>query len=166
MRASPINVGAPSQAVCQCCLKTLPLEDFPKRSDRSGRFRPYCRQCARDGQRARYEAHKRESPFKLKVTRARSRSQFLQVPFDLDAEYLESIWTGTCPVLGAPIFLNETSRSDEFAAELDRFVPWMGYVRGNVAFLSRRANRLKNNVTTAELEQLITWMKQYENGTD
>jgi hypothetical protein len=81
----------------------------------------------------------------------------------LDAEYLESIWTGLCPVLQVPIYLHERDRSDEFTAELDRFVPNKGYTKGNVHFLSRKANRLKNNVTTKELEQLINWMKQYEN---
>ena len=129
-------------------------------------YRPYCKQCARDGQRARYVAHKRNSPFKAKATRARSRSQFLRVPFDLTPEYLESIWTGVCPVLGIPISITEKDRSDEFAAELDRFVPALGYVQGNVTFLSRRANRLKNNVTTKELKQLIEWMEKYENSTD
>lgn len=132
------------------------------RNDRSGKYRPYCKQCARDAQKARYSRHKRHSPFKLKASRARSRSQFLKVPFDLDAEYLESIWTGVCPVLGVSISITEKDRSDEFAAELDRFVPALGYTKGNVAFLSRRANRLKNNVTTKELEQLIEWMKKYE----
>lgn len=68
-----------------------------------------------------------------------------------------------CPVFGIEISITEKDRSDEFAAELDRFVPALGYVKGNVMFLSRRANRLKNNVTTKELKQLIKWMEDYEN---
>lgn len=163
MRASPINVGSHSSFECQCCQRTLPISEFPVRNDRSGKLRPYCKQCARDGQRARYSSHKRQSPFKLKTTRARSRSQNLKVPFDLTPEYLESIWTGICPVFGVPISITEKDRSDEFAAELDRFIPALGYVQGNVMFLSRRANRLKNNVTTKELRQLITWMEEHEN---
>lgn len=162
MRPHLINTGAPTKAICQCCRKDLPITEFPKRSDRSGRYRPYCKECARDGQRARYAAHKRHSPFKLKLTRARSRSQHLRVPFDLTAEYLESLWTGTCPVLGIPISLSGKSRSDEHAAELDRFYPELGYVKGNVTFLSRRANRLKNNTTTTELRKLLDWMTSNE----
>ena len=163
MKASPINIGKHSEFECKCCLRVLPLSSFPVRNDRSGLLRPYCKQCARDGNKARYISHKRNMPFKLKATRAKSRSQSLSVPFGLTPEYLEGIWTGKCPVLGVEIYLVEKDRSDEFAAELDRFIPALGYVEGNVTFLSRRANRLKNNVTSVELKQLINWMEKYEN---
>ena len=89
----------------------------------------------------------------------------MRVPFDLTAEYLASIWTGVCPVFGVAIYLG-TDRADERAAELDRFTPELGYVEGNVAFLSRRANRLKNNTTTLELKQLLKWMEDYEHARD
>lgn len=106
--------------------------------------------------------HREQSPFKHRATRAKSRASNLKVPYNLTPEYLESIWTGICPVLQVPISLLE-QRNNEFAAELDRFIPEKGYVQGNVHFLSRRANRLKNNVSTKELQQLIDWMKKYEN---
>lgn len=83
----------------------------------------------------------------------------MKVPFDLDEEYLSSLWTGVCPVLGVEI-KKSTERTDEYAAELDRFDPKVGYVKGNVAFLSRKINRLKNNASVEELERLLTWMKQ------
>jgi hypothetical protein len=98
-----------------------------------------------------------------KCTRARSRAQQLKVPFDLTPEYLESIWTGICPALGVAISFTEIDRLDEFAAELDRFIPGLGYVQGNVTFLSRRANRLKNSASIADLDGILTWMKNYEN---
>lgn len=163
MKALPINSGSVTHAICQACSKYLPITEYPVRNDRSGRYRPYCKECAKDGQRARYAAHKRESPFKLKMTRARSRAQNLRVPFDLTAEYIESIWTGVCPVFGIAISLTEKDRSDEYAAELDRFIPSLGYVIGNVTFLSRRANRLKNDTTAKELAQLLDWMTTNEN---
>lgn len=147
---------------CSSCLEAKSQSCFSERKDRSGRLRPYCKECSKNIQRARYSVYKREQPFKLKATRARSRAQSLKVPYDLDAEYLESIWTGTCPVFHTKIYLHEKDRADEFAAELDRFIPDKGYVKGNVHFLSRRANRLKNNVTVKELRQLIEWMKKHE----
>jgi hypothetical protein len=115
-----------------------------------------------EAQRIRYERHKQESPFKHKCTRARARASNLKVPFDLTPEYLESIWTGICPVLGAPISFTQKDRTDEFAAELDRFVPELGYTQGNVTFLSRKANRLKNSASVPELERLLEWMKEFE----
>lgn len=59
---------------------------------------------------------------------------------------------------GAPLHWH-TDRKDESAAELDRLVPALGYVKGNVAFISRRINRLKNDATLQELERLVEWLK-------
>lgn len=112
-------------------------------------------------QKERYERYKMNSPFKHKCMRARSRAQSLKVPFDLTPEYLESIWTGVCPVLQVTIDLHG-ERTDEYVAELDRFVPNKGYVQGNVQFMSRRANRLKGNFEIEELESLLKWMKERE----
>lgn len=149
--------------LCIGCNIEKELSDFPLRKDNSNRLRPYCKNCVNEINRKRYEHHKQISPFKHKCARAKSRSQFLKVPFDLTPEYLESIWTGVCPVLDVPISFTESDRSDEFTAELDRFIPELGYVKGNVNFLSRKINRLKNSATSKELEQLIHWMKKYEN---
>lgn len=148
--------------ICRGCSIDKDLEEYPVRNDRSGRLRPYCYSCVNVIARARYSSYRQTEPFKHKCTRAKARAQSLKVPFDLTPEYLESIWTGVCPVINTPISLLE-QRDNEFAAELDRFIPSKGYIQGNVAFLSRRANRLKNNVTTKELQQLIDWMKKHEN---
>lgn len=148
---------------CKWCKEEKPVEQFPVRNDRSGRLRPYCYSCVNQISRARYEVHRQESPFKLKCSRTRTRAKSLGLDFNLTPEYLESIWTGVCPVLNDTIYLSERSRTDEFVAELDRFIPSKGYIIGNVHFLSRKANRLKNNVTTKELQQLINWMNNIEN---
>ena len=144
--------------VCRSCEKDKPIDSFPVRKDRSGRRRPYCSECANNAQRARYNSHKKNSPFLHRCTRAKSRASRLKVPFDLTPEYLESIWTGICPVMNVPIDLH-TNRKDELAAELDRFNPELGYTQGNVAWLSRKANRIKNNTSVELLERLLEWMK-------
>ena len=158
MKAELINYSGDDLKRCKCCEESKSVDNFPSRYDNSGRIRPYCKECAKDSQKSRYKAHKRDSYFKLKSSRARSRSQYLKVPFDLDAGYLESIWTGFCPVTGVPLEKN-TDRVNETAAELDRLVPEKGYVKGNVAFLSRKINRIKNNSNLIELEKLVEWMK-------
>lgn len=144
--------------LCKSCGFLKELVEFPVRKDKNNILRPYCKDCAKDIVRARYNGHRKNNPFLHKSTRARSRAQYLKVPFNLDQQYLESIWTGVCPVFGIEIFINERNRVDEQAAELDRFIPEKGYVKGNVTFLSRRANRLKNSATVQEIEQLFKWM--------
>ena len=144
--------------LCQSCEEDKELSEFPVRKDRSGRLRPYCKTCANKIGRARYTSHRKNNPFLHRCTRAKNRASGLGLPFDLTPEYLESIWTGTCPVLGVSLNL-VTDRSDEYAAELDRFDPEKGYVQGNVHWLSRKANRIKNNTTVEILENLLEWMK-------
>lgn len=151
--------------LCQGCEIPICVENAVVRNDRSGRTRPYCAYCRNDAQRARYAFYKKTSPFKLRASRLRSAAQHKKVPFNLDAEYLESVWTGKCPVFGHDIHINEKSKDDEYAAEADRVVPSLGYVKGNVVFLSRRANRLKNNVTSLELKQLYDWLKAQEDAS-
>lgn len=146
---------------CQSCQEIKDVSEFPVRNDRSGRLRPYCRNCANSVERSRYDYHKRSNPFRHKATRAKSRAASLGVPFDLTPEHLEEIWTGFCPVFGVKLEW-DTSRKDENAAELDRLVPSRGYVIENVSFISRRANRLKNNVTSVELRRLLEWMEKLE----
>lgn len=148
---------------CQCCDLEKSRSDFPARKDRSNRLRPYCRVRANTVGRARYVHHKRTAPFKHKCGRAKTRATHLGVPFNLTPEYLESIWTGVCPISGEAISFVEKDRSDELAAELDRFIPALGYVIGNVSFISRKMNRLKNSATTKDLQQLLDWMYAYEN---
>lgn len=144
--------------LCRGCSKEKDPKDFPVRKDRSGKLRPYCRDCANELQKARYTAHRKNNPFLHRCTRAKNRAKGLGVPFDLTSEYLREIWTGKCPVLNVDLNL-VTDRSDEYAAELDRFDPELGYVKGNVHWLSRKANRIKNNTSVEILENLLEWMK-------
>jgi len=144
--------------ICKGCQQDKPSTNFPVRKDRSNKVRPYCSTCAADVQRARYSSHRKNNPFLHRCTRAKSRASGLGVRFDLTPEYLESIWTGVCPVLNQPINLM-TDRLSEFAAELDRFSPELGYVKGNVHWLSRKANRIKNNTSVEILDNLLEWMK-------
>jgi hypothetical protein len=64
----------------------------------------------------------------------------------------------TCPVLGIAI-----DRSAGAAAagspSLDRIDNGKGYVRGNVAVISLRANQLKRDGTAEEHERIASWMR-------
>ena len=48
----------------------------------------------------------------------------------------------------------------EGSPTLDKTIPALGYVPGNIAVISWRANRLKNNGTLEELEALVEWMRK------
>lgn len=82
------------------------------------------------------------------------------VPFDITIEDIHI--PDICPVLGIPIISNASIQSDN-SPSLDRFIPDLGYVRGNIHVISTRANRIKNNATTDEIEKLLKWMKLHDN---
>jgi hypothetical protein len=59
-----------------------------------------------------------------------------------------------CPLLGVPLNFGVGEHHDG-SPSLDRKDSSKGYVRGNVWVISRRANVIKNDATTAELRRLV-----------
>jgi len=73
------------------------------------------------------------------------------IPFDITLEYLFSIAVDTCPILKISLSWCEQSKKfNENSPTVDRIDPLKGYVVGNVAWISYRANRIKNNGTAEE----------------
>jgi hypothetical protein len=61
-----------------------------------------------------------------------------------------------CPVLGIPlVVLSKRQLRGDTSPTLDRILPHLGYVAGNVRVISFRANLLKSNATLAEHEAVL-----------
>lgn len=86
---------------------------------------------------------------------ARSRANKKGVPFNLTVEDIHL--PEFCPVLG--IRLQVSGDQLDSSPSLDRIIPKLGYVRGNVVVISHRANRLKGDATYTELERLASWLR-------
>lgn len=80
------------------------------------------------------------------------------IPWDLDENYLRELFTGVCPVFGCAIHAG--GAKDDYKAELDRLIPSKGYVRGNVRWISSRANRLKSDASIGELKKILKYMEE------
>lgn len=65
-----------------------------------------------------------------------------------------------CPVLGIPILVGQSKASDN-SPSLDRVMPSMGYVRGNIIVVSNRANRIKNDATPDELRRVADFFEAH-----
>ncbi len=66
-----------------------------------------------------------------------------------------------CPILGIQLeFENKTVQDN--SPSLDRLIPQLGYVPGNIALISYRANRIKNDATVDELEKIFSFMKRLD----
>lgn len=85
---------------------------------------------------------------------AENRAKIENLPFTITLEYLRSIATDSCPIFFTPFEWGPSGKGKGHfknnAPNLDRVVPDLGYVPGNVVFLSHRANRIKDDATMEE----------------
>lgn len=100
--------------------------------------------------------HNRKYPLRIILQHARKRAKEKNVPFNITIDDL--IIPNICPVLGIELGVNDGSPKNN-SISLDRIVPELGYVKGNVAIISYRANTIKSNASIEELEKVLSWLK-------
>jgi hypothetical protein len=88
---------------------------------------------------------------------ARWRAKRLGIPFNL-TEADVSI-PAICPILGLEIVMNNT-KQDWNSPSLDRIIPGLGYVKGNVLCISFRANSIKGSATLEELRAVLAYLER------
>ena len=93
---------------------------------------------------------------------AKSRAKRDSVPFSITQEYLKSIVTDECPIFHTPFEWGPSGlgwgKFKPNGPQLDRIEPQLGYIEGNVAFISHRANRLKDNGTMQDHYDIADWL--------
>jgi hypothetical protein len=104
-------------------------------------------------------------PFHYAFRRLRMRAKQHNLPFDLDADYLTQIWSGSCAIFGTPLqYPYSTDRMVDDKATIDRIVPDLGYVKGNVCWVSNRANIIKSFGTVEEHRKIVEYMTSHTKG--
>jgi hypothetical protein len=88
---------------------------------------------------------------------AKQRAKRDGVPFDIAVEDLFP-FPECCPVFGVEFDL--VNPRSARTPQLDKLVPHKGYVRGNIAIISTRANRLKSDASLLELRRIADWMEE------
>lgn len=90
---------------------------------------------------------------------ARSRARAKGIPFDLEIDDIKI--PERCPVFGVPMERAEGTRgANDNSPTLDKIIPELGYVKGNVEVISWKANRLKSNGTLEDFESLVVWLRE------
>jgi hypothetical protein len=92
------------------------------------------------------------------VRAAKARAAVAGVPFGLTPDDITI--PQVCPVLGLPLLVGQSAATDN-SPSLDRVMPPLGYVPGNVLVISNRANRIKNNATIPELRAIADFFEAY-----
>ena len=92
---------------------------------------------------------------------AKRRAKKKDIEFELCTNFIEAICPTHCPVLG--LELNYAGgKMHESTATLDRILPEHGYIPGNVAVISARANRIKNDGTAEEHRKIAEYITRWE----
>ena len=143
----------PETKACSKCKEDKLLTEYRPDPRLSNGLQAECIACYRK----RDLKFRKEKPFDRRCVSVKRQATKKKIPFNLTAEYLESIWTKKCPVLGLELDINSGKTKDN-SAQMDRLVPDKGYVKGNVSWLSFRANRLKSNATALEHIKIGLWM--------
>ena len=147
---------------CRICNQIKPLEDYHKNKGNKDGLESRCKSCRK------IEANKeyRENFFKFSIRLKKSWCKKRGVAFDLDSDYLEKIWTGFCPIFNVKLEIGSRNIDHTLNANLDRIDPKKGYVKGNVMYISGRANRIKYDASVEELRCIADWLEnQLESAT-
>ena len=118
-----------------------------------------CRQDARnrnkDGEYSRVKKRRLLNPESVMLERVKYRAKNENLPFNLTRGdiFIPTI----CPILGIQLVRSE-GRLTQNSPSLDRIIPALGYVKGNVWVVSMKANTMKNSATVEELRQFARWV--------
>jgi hypothetical protein len=138
---------------CKKCNQEKPFEEFHLNKRQSFGYDNRCRQCRSEQQATNYKKNWFKATYTLKKSYCTKRN----LDFDLTPEYLENIWTDSCPIFNQPF--ERHNKSSSWSPALDRVDPSKGYTQGNVVYISARANRIKYDANQKELEQILNWLK-------
>jgi hypothetical protein len=140
---------------CQRCKVTKPIEEYTKRSNSYDGLDYQCKSC-------KAVENTSENSYKSKMlSRARQRARDAGLPCEIG--YDDIPIPEKCPVLGIPLVFGHSEKKtapQDDSPSIDRIVPELGYVPGNVAVISYKANLIKNKGTLEEHKLLVEWMEK------
>ena len=114
----------------------------------------------REGHRQQILSQKREyyrkNWAKLVLKQARIRAAKKGIPFKIDEGDINI--PDVCPVLGIRLELSSGAPGDN-SPSVDRIIPSLGYIPGNVLVISYRANRVKSDGSAEEHERIAAWLR-------
>ncbi len=100
-----------------------------------------------------------ENPAKHLLQLARSRAKTLNIECSITIK--DIVIPQFCPVLGIELVKSISGRFTHNSPTLDRINNSLGYIPGNVAVISHRANALKRDMTIATLNKIIEYIKSH-----
>jgi hypothetical protein len=145
---------------CNRCREYRELSLFSNDASKKDGKRTICKVCDKVTQatesfkakarlRKRIERHTRPEIQMFNFAKKRAKNK--RLPFNI--EMSDIIIPEFCPILGIKLKTNIGIIGDD-SITLDKIVPELGYIKGNILVVSNLANKMKSSAT---IEQLITF---------
>lgn len=157
---------------CSCCGEVKLFQFFSKDKTKKNGYRSHCKTCRKEAQnkyqkenlKDRNEYFKKYylgTPYGIVLNNIKQRAKAKKVPFDIVAEDIP--WVTHCPVFGWELKRGSGSGPRRHSPSVDRIIPELGYVKGNLQVMSSKANSMKQDATPEELLMFADWIiKTYQ----
>jgi hypothetical protein len=97
-----------------------------------------------------------KNPILCMLQRARQNAKRKGLPYSIKAKSI--MIPECCPILGIRL-KRAKGHFDDASPSLDKKIPKLGYVEGNVQVISAKANVMKNNASPDELRRFAAWIR-------
>ncbi len=103
------------------------------------------------------EASRKKNPCRQMLRSAKHRAKRDNLPFDLELSDL--VMPDVCPILGITLASNAGNGGVAHGSpSLDKVVPELGYVKGNVQIVSNLANLVKSDTSPEQMILFAEWV--------
>lgn len=109
----------------------------------------------REYDRDRYAKARRWSVHSM-LYRAKARAKMEALPFSITKA--DIVIPETCPALGIPLYGRSGSGCGDNSPSLDKIIPSLGYIPGNVIVISAKANMIKRNACAQDILDVALWL--------
>ena len=123
--------------------------DVSDRRTAQGGYSKTCKKCY-----IKQKNHTSKPPVYL-LNRARTRAKSLGLAFAITLD--DIVIPEYCPILGIKLAYGGIKERDS-SPSLDKIIPELGYVPGNIAVISHLANRIKNSGSAEQHRLIADWM--------
>ena len=107
--------------------------------------------------------------FTFRVSKLRDKAKNKGIDFNIDSKYLSKIWPedGKCPALKIKMKKGQSNGGGSYnSPSIDRIIPDLGYIKGNVHWISKRANQIMSDATADQIIQVGEYLKKITEGVD
>ncbi len=109
----------------------------------------------KDKRSAELYVERRTYPWLTLFRSAKTRAKALGIPFSITKEMLRELWTGQCELTGVEFKIgNGRGGSTIYSPNLDKIIPSLGYVPGNVRFILKAVNFFKQDGTDEQMYEI------------